>query len=83
MTYHRADRAEYVKSGKKLAAVTIEMLTAYFQLLFAQRKNNGTLERAEVDRIRNRAKRTIASDLRDKREARRTNHAHRESRERR
>ena len=83
MTYHRADRAEYVKSGKKLAAKTIETLTAYFQSLFAQRKNDGTLERAEVDRIRNRAKRTLASDLRDKREARRTNHARRESRERR
>jgi len=82
MTYHRADRTEYVKSGKKLADETIESLTAYFQSLFAQRKSDGTLERAEIDRLRNRAKRTIASDLREKREARRTSHARRLTRER-
>ncbi len=37
MMYHRADRAEYFKSGKKLADETIEMLTVNFQLLFVQR----------------------------------------------
>ncbi len=60
----------------------ILLISSDVQLLFAQRKNDGTLERAEVNRIRNRAKRTLASDLRDKREARRTNHARRESLER-
>ncbi len=39
MTYHRADRAKYVKSGKKLASETIESLTNYFQALFSQTKN--------------------------------------------
>ena len=82
MTYHKADRHEYVKSGKKLSDETIETLTAYFQSLFAQRKNDGTLERFEVERIRNRAKRILASDIREKREARRSNHARREARER-
>ena len=82
MTYHRADRAEYVKSGKKLADETIETLSAYFQSLFAQRKIDGTLERHEVERLRNRAKRTLANDIREKREARRSNHARRETRER-
>ncbi len=71
--YHRADSAEYVKSGKKLAAETIETLTVYFQSLFAQRQNNGVLERAEVDCICNHPKQTLASDLRDKLEACRTN----------
>ena len=82
MTYHRADRAEYVKSGKKLADETIETLSAYFQSLFAQRKIDGTLERHEVERLRNRAKRTLANDIREKREARRSNHARRKTRER-
>jgi hypothetical protein len=74
MTYHRADRSEYVKSGKKLADETIKALSAYFQLLFAQRKIDGTLERHKVERLRNRAKRTLANDIREKREARRSNH---------
>jgi hypothetical protein len=82
MTYHRADRAEYVKSGKKLSDETIETLSAYFQSLFAQRKIDGTLERHEIERLRNRAKRTLANDLREKREARRSSHARREARER-
>jgi hypothetical protein len=82
MTYHRADRHEYVKSGKKLADETIESLSAYFQSLFAQRKIDGTLERYEVERLRKRAQRTLASDLREKREARRPTHARRETRER-
>jgi hypothetical protein len=80
MTYHRANRAEYVKSGKKLADETIETLSAYFQPLFAQRKIDGTLERHEVEQLGNRAKRTLANNIREKREARRSNHAPRETR---
>jgi len=82
MTYHPADRAEYVKSGKKLADETIDTLSAYFQSIFAQRKIDGTLERYEIERLRSRAKRTLKSDLREKREARRSTHARREMRER-
>ncbi len=59
LMYHRADHAEYVKSGKTLPAETIETLTAYIQLIFAQHKNDGTLERAEVDRICDSAKWTL------------------------
>jgi hypothetical protein len=82
MTYQCTDRAEYVKSGKKLSEETIEMLSAYFQSLFAQRKIDGTLERHEIERLRNRAKRTLANNLPEKREARRSSHAHREVRKR-
>jgi hypothetical protein len=39
MTYHRADRAEYVKSGKKLSDETIETLSAYFQSLLLNAKS--------------------------------------------
>ncbi len=42
MTYHHANCAEYVKSDKKLAVKTIKMLTANFQLLFAQCKLDST-----------------------------------------
>ena len=80
MTYHRADRAKYVKSGKKLSDETIKTLLAYFQSLFAQRKIDGTLERYKVKRLRNRAKWTLANDICEKREARRSNHARRETR---
>ena len=68
MTYHCADRHEYVKLGKKLSNEMIEMLTAYFQSLFAQRKSDGALS------LCIRAKRTIANDIHKKGEARCTNH---------
>ncbi len=57
----------------------METLTAYFQPLFAQCKLDGTLKRAKVNQLWNHAKRTLASNLRKKREARRTRHAHHES----
>ncbi len=81
MTYHRSDRTEYAKSGKKLSAETIKSLTEYFQALFAQKKADGLLECAELDRIRQRAKRTLASSLREQRDARCTSHARGELRE--
>ena len=82
MTYHCTDRAKYVKSGKKLSDETIEMLLAYCQLLLAQRKINGMLERHKIERLHNRAKQTLANDLRKKREARRSSHACHEMHER-
>jgi hypothetical protein len=48
MTYHHADRAKYVKSGKKLASKTIESLTNYFQALFSQKKKS--MARSNVPR---------------------------------
>jgi hypothetical protein len=75
MTYHRSDCTEYVKSRKKLTAVTIKSLTEYFQALFAQKNADGLLERAELDQIRQQAKRTLASSLCKQRDARRTSHA--------
>jgi hypothetical protein len=82
MMYHCTDCAEYVKSGKKLSDKTIEMLSVYFQSLFAQCKINGMLERHEIERLRNRAKPTLANDLRKKREAHRSSHARCKVRER-
>ncbi len=75
MIYHRADRAKYVKSGKKLASKMIKSLTNYFQALFSQKKIDGTLERAEIARLRNCTKKQLASDLLEKREARRLGYA--------
>jgi hypothetical protein len=82
MTYHRSDCTEYVKSRKKLSAETIKSLMEYFQALFAQKKADGSLERAELDLIRQRAKRTLTSSLCEQRDARRTSHERGELRER-
>ncbi len=82
MTYHRSDRTEYVKSRKKLSAETIKSLMEYFQALFAQKKANGLLERAELDQIHQQAKQMLASSLRKQRDARCTSHAHGKLRER-
>jgi hypothetical protein len=82
MTYHRADRAEHVKSGKKLASERIKSLTNYFQALFSQKKIDGTLERAEIDHLRNRTKKPLVSDLHKKHEARRSGYARRKLQDR-
>ncbi len=66
MTYHKADRDKFVASAKKLANETIESLTEYFQALFAQKKSDGTLEKQEMDRLRNRVRKRVAEDLRHK-----------------
>jgi hypothetical protein len=63
MTYHCSDRTEYVKSKKRLSAETIKSLMEYFQALFAKKKANELLERAELDQIRQQAKRMLASSL--------------------
>jgi hypothetical protein len=82
MMYNRNDSLEYVRSGRKLSDETIDMLTAYFQSLFAQRMNDGTLERAEMDRLRNRTKQSVKAEIRGKRKARCPEHARRFSRKR-
>ncbi len=82
MTYHRTDHAEYVKSGKKLSAETFKSLTGYFQALFSQKKIDGMLEHAEIYRLRNRAKKQLASDLCKKRDACRTSYTQQELQER-
>jgi hypothetical protein len=66
MKYHKADRDKFIASGKKLADKTIESLTEYFQALFAQKKSDGTLEKQEMDRLHNRARKRVAEDLRHK-----------------
>ncbi len=60
----------------------MESLTGYFQALFLQKKINGMLERAKIDRLRNRAKKRLASKLRERRDACQTNHAKHDFRER-
>ncbi len=82
MTYHRLDRAKYVKSRKKLARETIKSLTEYFQSLFAQRKADGSLERAEIDRLCQRAKHKLVGSLCEHCDARRGKRARDELRER-
>jgi hypothetical protein len=71
MTYHHADHAEYVKSGKKLASKTIKSLTNYFQALFSQKKlmARSNVPRSIVCAILQ--KKRLASNLRKKRKARR------------
>jgi hypothetical protein len=61
MTYHCAACAEYVKSRKKQPTEMIESLTDYFQVLFAQKKVNGTLEHAEMDWLCNFAKQHVTN----------------------
>ena len=44
MSYHRLDRAKYVKSGKVLENETLETLLAYFQSIHNQKVSDGTLQ---------------------------------------
>ncbi len=75
MSYHRPGCTKLVESGKNLHDETLESLMVYFQALFAQKKADGLLEQAKLNRICNQAKQHLASNLSQRRETLSTIHA--------
>jgi hypothetical protein len=51
MTFHRSDRAEYVRSGRKLREETLKSLTEYFESIYDSRLSEGLVPRRQLDKI--------------------------------
>ena len=79
MSYHKSDRERFVLSKTDLKGETLDSVTKFFQNLFEIRKNDGTLERQELERIKKRALReaseTLRRKIRDSEDARRPRRA--------
>ena len=50
MTFHRTDRAEYVRSGRKLREETLKSLAEYFESIYGSRLSEGLVPRRQLDK---------------------------------
>ena len=51
MTFHRTDRAEYVRSGRKLRKETLKLLTEYFESIYDYRLSEGLVLHRQLKKI--------------------------------
>ncbi len=51
MNFHRTDRAEYVRSGRKLHKETLKLLAEYFESIYDSRLSEGLVLRRQLDKI--------------------------------
>jgi hypothetical protein len=51
MTFHKSDRAEYVRSRCKLDNETLQTIAEYFQSIHETHENNGNLTHHQVEKI--------------------------------
>ncbi len=51
MTFHRTDRAEYARSGRKLCKETLKSLTEYFESIYDSRLSKGLVPRRQLDKV--------------------------------
>ncbi len=51
MTFHRTDRAEYVRSGRKLHEEMLKLLGEYFESIYDSRLSEGLIPRRQLDKI--------------------------------
>jgi hypothetical protein len=64
MTFHRTDRAEYVRSGRKLRKETLKSLAEYFESIYNSRLSEGLVPHRQLDKIRVNVKRKMRHELR-------------------
>lgn len=58
MSFHKSDRAEYIRSGRRLDNETLETLALYFQAIHDAKVADGSLQRQEQQRVANCSQRT-------------------------
>ena len=63
MSYHKSDRAEFVRSGNKLNVETLQTLTEYFQGIHDVKISDGLLQQKRDDQIRQSARREMRGKL--------------------
>jgi hypothetical protein len=73
MAFHKTDRAEYVRSGRKLHGETLQTLAKYFESIYDTRMNDGHYRRMQVEKVRFDAKRKMRHEL-EQRYARKLKH---------
>ena len=66
MTFHWTDRAEYVRSGRKLREEPLKSLGEYFETIYDSRASKGLVPRRQLDKIQANAKREMRHKLRER-----------------
>jgi hypothetical protein len=66
MTFHRTDRAEYVRSGCKLREEMLKLLAEYFESIYYFRLSKGLVPRRQLDKIQANAKHEMRHELRER-----------------
>ncbi len=66
MPFHWTDRAEYVRSGRKLREELLKSLAEYFETIYDSRASEGLVLRRQLDKIRADAKREMRHELRER-----------------
>ena len=65
MSFHKNDRAEYIRSGKKLNDESLQSLAEYFESIHAVRVSDGSLMKKREEQIRQSARREYEQKLRE------------------
>jgi hypothetical protein len=63
MSFHKSDRAEYIRSGNKLREETLKSLAEYFQSIHDARVSNGSLQRKRDKQICQSTRREMRQEL--------------------
>jgi hypothetical protein len=63
MSFHKSDRAEFVRSGNKLISETLQTLTKYFQSIHDIKITDGSLQRKREVQIRQSTRRKMHGEL--------------------
>ena len=66
MTFHKSDRSEYVRSGRKLDEETASSVAEYFERLHNARLHDGSLQKKRDEQIRRTAKSELRHDLEER-----------------
>jgi hypothetical protein len=66
MTFHRSDRAEYVRSGRKLRKESLKLLAEYFETIYDSRLSKSLVPRRQLDKIQADAKREMRHELQER-----------------
>ena len=51
MTFHRTDRVEYIRSGRKLREETLKSLAEYFKSIYDSRLSEDLVPHRQLDKI--------------------------------
>ena len=63
MTYYFQDRFEFNKSTKTLESTSVEEITSFFQLLYQEKKDDGTLKEKEREKLKKEVRAEINKEL--------------------
>jgi hypothetical protein len=66
MTFHRTDRAEYLRSGRKLCEELLKLLAEYFETIYDSCASKGLVPCRQLNKIRADAKRDMRHELRER-----------------